>query len=167
MSAVFGSQTLRRCPSAQPFSALKALRNSSAMGKDTRGSGGCRTTPKGQSGRELLHWTEGVWFSHECSTPAVCPSVRYAAHWASEQFCTGSVLPPLSCGALTCTDVTIVAHREVIKDNRRSSSEEENKQGPTRAGSPQTLPSEILSSALVTEGYVTALLELLVFYRGQ
>lgn len=45
-----------------------------------------------------------------------------------------------------------MVHRELIKDNRRSSPEEENKQGPTRAGSPQTLPSEILSVALVAEG---------------
>jgi len=56
-----------------------------------------------------------------------------------------------------------VVHRGVIKDNRRSSSEEENKQGPTRAGSAPTLPSEVLNGAVVTEGYPTALLELLVF----
>lgn len=86
-----------------------------------------------------------------------------AARWASEQFCTGSVLPLLNGEVLTCTDLTIVVHRGVIKDNRRSSSEEENKQGPTRAGSAPTLPSEVLNGAVVTEGYPTALLELLVF----
>lgn len=111
---------------------------------------------------------ERVGFQRVCSASvclSVCPpgAGEGVQLVGPQQFCTGSVLPLLNGEVLTCTDLTIVVHRGVIKDNRRSSSEEENKQGPTRAGSAPTLPSEVLNGAVVTEGYPTALLELLVF----
>lgn len=40
---------------------------------------------------------------------------HYTVHLASDQLCTGFGLPLLI--VLACTDLTIVVHREVIKDH--------------------------------------------------